>query len=251
MPSPPVRAPNRTTWLPGPSALASLMPSAAHDADAQRVDQRVADVAVVEVRPRRRCWAGRGSCRTRRRRRRRRAARARCPARVERAEAQAVHHRDRPRAHGQDVADDAADAGRRALVRLDVGRMVVRLDLERDRPAVADVDDTGVLAHADEQRVGPAAPSRRTAAGGPSTTCRSSARSTSPSRWRARSWSGRRPRISRIAGVLVRGQAEFLVRLGLLGGLLRRCSTVSSHAAPSTRAAERPGRSRGRRCRGR
>ena len=28
MPSPPVRAPNSTTWLPGPSALASLMPSA-------------------------------------------------------------------------------------------------------------------------------------------------------------------------------------------------------------------------------
>ena len=62
--------------------------------------------------------------------------------------------RDRPGAHGEDVADDAADAGRRALVRLDVGRVVVRLDLEGDRPAVADVDDAGVLAHADEQRVG-------------------------------------------------------------------------------------------------
>ena len=72
---------------------------------------------------------------------------------VGRAEAQRVHDRDRPGAHRHDVADDAADAGRRALVRLDVGRVVVRLDLEGDGPAVADVDDAGVLAHADEQRL--------------------------------------------------------------------------------------------------
>ena len=71
--------------------------------------------------------------------------------RVERTEAQRVHHRDRARAHRQDVADDAADAGRGALVRLDVGRVVVRLDLEGDGPALADVDHAGVLAHADEQ----------------------------------------------------------------------------------------------------
>ena len=64
------------------------------------------------------------------------------------AEPQLVHHRDRPRAHGHDVADDAADAGGRALVGLDVGRVVVRLDLEGDGPAVADVDDAGVLADA-------------------------------------------------------------------------------------------------------
>ena len=67
---------------------------------------------------------------------------------VERAEAQRVHHRDRPGAHGEDVADDAADAGRRALVGLDVRRVVVRLDLERDGVALADVDDAGVLADA-------------------------------------------------------------------------------------------------------
>src|SRR5262249_18717283 len=54
--------------------------------------------------------------------------------------------RDRPRAHGEDVAADAAHAGRRALVRLDERRVVVRLHLEDDRLAVADVDDAGVLA---------------------------------------------------------------------------------------------------------
>ena len=54
--------------------------------------------------------------------------------------------RDRPRAHREDVADDAADAGRRALVGLDERRMVVRLDLEDRGQAVADVDGAGVLA---------------------------------------------------------------------------------------------------------
>ena len=67
---------------------------------------------------------------------------------VRRAEAQRVHRRDRPRAHGEDVAQDAADAGRRALIGLDVGGVVVALHLEDDRLAVADVDDAGVLARA-------------------------------------------------------------------------------------------------------
>ena len=62
------------------------------------------------------------------------------------AEAQAVEQRDRPRAHRDDVAQDPADAGRGALERLDRRRMVVRLDLERDRDAVAEVDHAGVLA---------------------------------------------------------------------------------------------------------
>ena len=64
------------------------------------------------------------------------------------AEAQRVQQRDRPRAHREDVADDAADAGRRALVRLDERRMVVRFDLEDRGEAVADVDRAGVLARA-------------------------------------------------------------------------------------------------------
>ncbi len=39
--------------------------------------------------------------------------------RIGRAEPQLVHHGDRSRPHGEDVADDAADAGRRSLVGLD------------------------------------------------------------------------------------------------------------------------------------
>ncbi len=71
------------------------------------------------------------------------------------AEAERVHHQHRTRAHGEDVAHDAADAGGRALVGLDVTGVVVRLDLERDRQPLADVDDAGVLAHADEQPLAP------------------------------------------------------------------------------------------------
>ena len=56
------------------------------------------------------------------------------------AEAQRVEDRDRPRADREDVAQDAADAGGRALERLDRARVVVRLDLERAREPVADVD---------------------------------------------------------------------------------------------------------------
>ncbi len=66
--------------------------------------------------------------------------------RVELAEAQRVEDRDRPRAEGEDVAEDAADAGRGALEGLDRARVIVRLDLEGDRPAVADRHGAGVLA---------------------------------------------------------------------------------------------------------
>ena len=62
------------------------------------------------------------------------------------AEAQAVEKRNRSRAHRHDVAQDPADAGRRALERLDGGRVVVALDLERDREPVAEIEDAGVLA---------------------------------------------------------------------------------------------------------
>ena len=62
------------------------------------------------------------------------------------AERQRVEAGDRPRPHGEDVAQNAADAGRRALIGLDVARMVVALHLEHDREPVADVDDAGILA---------------------------------------------------------------------------------------------------------
>ena len=65
---------------------------------------------------------------------------------ADRPEAQRIHHRDRPRAHGENVAQNSADAGGRALKRFDERRMIVRLDLEGAGPAVANVDDAGVLA---------------------------------------------------------------------------------------------------------
>ena len=64
---------------------------------------------------------------------------------VGRAEAQRVQQRDGPRAHGEDVADDAADARRRALIGLDGRGVVVGLDLHGHGEAAADVDDAGVL----------------------------------------------------------------------------------------------------------
>jgi hypothetical protein len=181
MPSPPVRAPNRTDLVAGAGGERQLHVLFAQHADAQRVDERVAGVGRVEHDlaadvgqaqavavaadagddPGQHA-AGVGG--------------------VGRAEAQRVHHGDRARAHRQDVADDAADAGGRALVGLDVGRVVVRLDLEGHRPAVADVDHAGVLADARRAaaRISSVAFSPN-CAGAPSRTCRSSARSTSPS----------------------------------------------------------------------
>ena len=94
---------------------------------------------------------------------------------VGRAEAQRVQVGDGARAHGEHVAHDAADAGRRALVGLDVARVVVALHLEDDAVAVAEVDDAGVLAGALDHlraRWSAASSARR------ARTCRSSARST-------------------------------------------------------------------------
>ena len=73
------------------------------------------------------------------------------PRRRRLAEAQRVEDRDRPRADREHVAQDAADAGGGALERLDRARVVVRLDLERARHAVADVDRAGVLARAEHE----------------------------------------------------------------------------------------------------
>ena len=62
------------------------------------------------------------------------------------AETQRVEVGHRARAHGEYVAQDAADARRRPLVGLDERRVVVALHLEHRGEAVADVDDSGVLA---------------------------------------------------------------------------------------------------------
>ena len=64
---------------------------------------------------------------------------------LEGAEPQRVEEGDGPRPHRENVADDAADAGRRPLVGLDERGMVVGLDLEHGREAVADVDRARVL----------------------------------------------------------------------------------------------------------
>ena len=69
------------------------------------------------------------------------------------AEPERIHDEHRSGAHRQDVADNAADAGRRPLVGLDVARMIVRLDLEGDRETFTDIHDPGVLAHPHEQPV--------------------------------------------------------------------------------------------------
>ena len=68
------------------------------------------------------------------------------------AETEGVEQRDRSRPHRDDVAQDAADAGRSSLERLDSRGMVVALDLEGDREPVADVDDARVLAGALQHR---------------------------------------------------------------------------------------------------
>src|SRR5579864_578608 len=61
-------------------------------------------------------------------------------------EAQRIHHCDWPRAHGEDIAQNAADAGGRALERFDERRVIVRFDFEGAGPTVADVNDAGILA---------------------------------------------------------------------------------------------------------
>src|SRR5437016_2831311 len=61
------------------------------------------------------------------------------------AKSQRVHYRYWPCAHGEDVTQDSADARGRALKRLYERRVIVRFDLKGAGPAVADVDDAGIL----------------------------------------------------------------------------------------------------------
>ena len=65
---------------------------------------------------------------------------------LRRAEGERIEAGDGARTHREDVAQNAADAGGRALIGLDIARVVVALHLEHDRLAVADVDDAGVFA---------------------------------------------------------------------------------------------------------
>ena len=63
----------------------------------------------------------------------------------DRAKTERVHRANRARPHRENVADDSAHPGGRALKRLDRARVIVRLDFERDREPVADVDDPGIF----------------------------------------------------------------------------------------------------------
>ena len=132
--------------MPGPVAPARVDPVGRQQPDAHRVHEHVVGVRVVEDglaadgRHADRVPVGADP-----------GDRA-VEARVVRGEAEPVEQRNRPRAHRDDVAQDPADSGRRALERLDRGRMVVALDLEADRLAVAEVEHarvlTGALQHA-------------------------------------------------------------------------------------------------------
>ncbi len=64
------------------------------------------------------------------------------------AKAERIHRRDGTRAHGEHVAQNAANAGRCTLIGLDVGRMVVAFHLEDDAIAIADVHHACVFARA-------------------------------------------------------------------------------------------------------
>ena len=70
---------------------------------------------------------------------------------VDLAKTQLVHDGNRAGTHGDDVANDTANTGGRTLVGLNVGRVVVRFDLERYSPAFTDVHNTSVFTHAYEQ----------------------------------------------------------------------------------------------------
>jgi hypothetical protein len=130
--------------VPRPARARSGQPFGREEADAHRVDKTVVLVRRVEdglaadgwdadaVAVRRDAGDGAGE------------------AVVRRAEAQSVEQGNRPRAHRDDVAEDPADAGRGPLKRLDGRGMVVALDLERDRFALTEVDDAGVLAGSEE-----------------------------------------------------------------------------------------------------
>src|ERR1039457_5198231 len=65
---------------------------------------------------------------------------------TDRPEPQRIHDRDRSCAHGEDIPQNSTYARGRALKGFDERGVIVRFDLEGAGPAVANVDDAGVLA---------------------------------------------------------------------------------------------------------
>src|SRR5207253_7021696 len=74
----------------------------------------------------------------------------------DRPEPERVQAKLRPSAHGENVANDPANPGRRALERFDRAGVIVTFHFERDGPAVADIDHVGVFVTGLNQNVGPA-----------------------------------------------------------------------------------------------
>ena len=147
IPSRPVAEPKRTARLPGPGAAARGQVALLEDADGHDVDQRVLRVARMEDKlaaDRRHAHAVAVAADPADHA----AHQVAGPRRGRIAEAERIEDGDRSGAHREDVAQDAADAGGGALVRLDGARVVVRLELERHGQAVADADHAGVLARA-------------------------------------------------------------------------------------------------------
>ena len=70
---------------------------------------------------------------------------------VDIAKTQRIHDGDRSGTHRDDVSHKSADTRRGTLKRFDVRGVIVAFDLERDGPALADIDDTGVFAHANHE----------------------------------------------------------------------------------------------------
>ena len=174
MPSRPVRLPISTSGVARARGRGPQHPVRVDDAHAHGVDQARLLVAVVE-----RHLAADGrhpdavpvvADAGHRAREQVAAARAR-----QLAEAQGVEQRDRPRAHREDVAHDAADAGGRALEGLHGRRVVVALDLQRHGQPVAHVHHAGVLARALQHAIARSWGRPPAAA---CCACRSSARST-------------------------------------------------------------------------
>ena len=64
---------------------------------------------------------------------------------VKRTKAQAVHRSDRPGPHSENVAEDPTHSCGRTLEGLDIGRMVMRFDLEGHCQPITDIDDAGVF----------------------------------------------------------------------------------------------------------
>src|SRR6202040_800950 len=64
---------------------------------------------------------------------------------IDRSETERVQAKFRTRPHGENIANVPAHTGGGALERLDRARVIMAFHLERDGPAVTDIDPTGVF----------------------------------------------------------------------------------------------------------